>query len=238
MTGIPEDLSSSSADQLHHLSADDLEELERRAGAATLVDDRVTGQRWPRDTVARFWPCKPESVSQIMTRRRVTRVGFDDATGQATYRAEEVVAAKHEAPRQGERTDIRDRSLAETTDVGYLWGRLLAAYEVVNRQWFTVVPTAEPRTTAVEAILANGGYCPPGLRVRLEEDYARALKRNRSHPVSGPRGETVQAIIAELTPLVDQHLHGRRLTQDEEFLMGIGFHHQRGALYELPNKQS
>ncbi len=235
MTELPDDLSTVPTTQLADLSAEEIADLEARSGAAVRPDDRIAGKIWPRDTVARYWPCEPSSVSRIMSRRGVERVGFDDTTGQATYRAEDVVGARHETPGQGVRTDIRDSSLATTTNPAYLWGRLLAAYEVTNRQWFDVDPTAEPRKTAVDQIREHGGYCPQGLRIRLREDYQRALNRNQDRPLRGARRAAVEALIEVLSPVVDEQLHGRRLTQAEEWRMGIGFLHQRGAFYELSN---
>lgn len=177
-----------------------------------------------RDEVAAFWGIAPSAVSYTMNQHHVPVYDrLPGRGGQSRYRADLVRAAKAAAPGQGARTDRRDHSLATCTDWPYLFGRLLAAVHLLMVE----SGLDATMTTAVDRIRQEGGYAPAVLRQRLPVEWRKAV--NRTQP--GRLRDAVIAVYDELVPGVTTHRrYGTRLSEAEETLMMVGFHHQHGAL--------
>ncbi|SFQ28200.1 hypothetical protein [Amycolatopsis rubida] len=201
------------------------DDLARGARPPRPSPDRIAGAMWKRDDFAAFWPCSPASVPSIATRYGVKRIGRDDETGQATYRAEDVVAARGSLTGQGSRTDIRDNNLARETRPHYLLGRAVGALDLICRHHPACDPARYRGKTAADKIQETGGQ----LTLISLQDIAHDLATTSKAPPSRPALDRLaRQVIDELLPKVE-HLSGRP-TLEQQRLFFLGFHNQESAL--------
>lgn len=191
--------------------------------------DRLAGVLWTRDQFATYWPCAVASVPTLAKRHGIPRAGIDDDTSQATYRAVDVVTAYGSRSGQGARTDIRDASLAgpgnkrEHRDY-YQLGRAIGAAGIVTDLYS---PYRESRN-ATDRIQERGGRLTMPLLKMLHEELRHTAERTSPEPDLEQRArDAFEQLLPTVLDLIGQN---PSLEQQNQFF--IGYHHQRGALWD------